>query len=196
MPKSILGPGREVVAGSPLYCHGAIRNVLQDPAFCEESTAVLQHLQDLTILAVADAESLVMENAATKFLNELRTVQSDPPTLLRMIHLTGIIHSRALRKPLVPFSSDINQDIVTELCRTLESPIHDATFDQYPGILIWILLTTTAALDTSRKEHGFVVSLLTKVGLSAGYGWWEELQFAMRAFLKIKLKTENGGAEF
>lgn len=75
------------------------------------------------------------------------------PTLLRVIYLASTIYHRALLTPSTHFSSPINKPAGEELCLCLENTAHDATWNQYPSILLWCLLTGAAATQKGMLEH-------------------------------------------
>ena len=56
-------------------------------------------------------------------------------------------------------------------------------------------MTAATAAPEMSLEHSYFVSLLVKVGLGAGYGWFEELGAAMRAFTVVKRKAEGLGVQ-
>jgi hypothetical protein len=119
------------------------------------------------------------------------SLHAEPPTLslYRIIQTTASIYTRALSSPPTPFSSSVNKEAVEEICRAIESPANDSTWDEYPGVLVWVLLTGVAAAR-DLPGHSLLVSFLVRAGLGAGYGWWEELSEGIYAFMKVKRRAE------
>lgn len=52
-------------------------------------------------------------------------------------------------------------------------------------------MTGAAASPDTSSEHSYFVSLLMKVGLGAGYGWFDDLSRAMEVFKGIKRRAEG-----
>ncbi|KAH7343002.1 hypothetical protein BKA65DRAFT_302945 [Rhexocercosporidium sp. MPI-PUGE-AT-0058] len=191
LPSNILGIRLNRISDSPLYSSRRLEYILRGSPFCKKSIQTLQHMQDLT--------NGQQSRTLTYTLPPLTATANKPITLLhRIILLTATIFESATQTPPTPFSSPINLPIAQELCQALESPINDATWDAFPGIFVWILLTGAAASPDTSAEHSYFVSLLMKVGLGAGYGWFEELSKAMGAFTRIKRRAEGlvSDAEF
>jgi hypothetical protein len=197
-------PGINVsrIYDSPLYSSGTLIDALEESKFSDESIHALQRLRDLTIFA---SRGLNINTAMVDFIHtspddyysQAQSIDGDSdilypaPSLDRVIQLTASIYLGAISNPPIPFFSHQNWAFAQELCAAIESPANDSTWDQFPGILTWVLLTGVAAA----KEffgHSLLMSLLVRVGLGAGYGWWEELTEMMITFMKIKRKAEVG----
>ncbi|PVH89958.1 hypothetical protein DL98DRAFT_8486 [Cadophora sp. DSE1049] len=186
IPSNILGIRLNRISDSPLCSTRRLENALRGSAFCLKSIQSLQHMQDLT------AGHQTRSTSPKYTLPPLSATNNKPITLLhRIIHLTATIFAGAKHTPPTPFSSSLNLPIAQELCQALESPANDATWDAFPGIFVWILLTGAAASPDTSPEHSYFVSLLMKVGLGAGYGWFDELSRAMEVFTGIKRRAEG-----
>ncbi|KAH6723911.1 hypothetical protein BKA61DRAFT_587331 [Leptodontidium sp. MPI-SDFR-AT-0119] len=184
LPSNILGIKLNRISDSPLCSPRRLEYILRGSPFCKKSIQSLQHMQDLA--------SGQQSRALNSTLPPLTATNNKPITLLhRIIHLTATIFASATHTHPEPFSSPLNLPIAQELCQALESPTNDATWDAFPGIFVWILLTGAAASPDTSPEHSYFVSLLMKVGLGAGYGWFEELSKAMRVFTGIKRRAEG-----
>lgn len=112
--------------------------------------------------------------------------------LLEIIQHTSQIYERALLTPPMPFSSRINRDSVVALCQAVESPLNDYTWDEFPGILTWVLLVGCAASEEESVEYNYFMCLLIKIFLGAGYGWLGELREAVITIVAIKARAEKG----
>ncbi|KAK0124243.1 hypothetical protein ONS95_009218 [Cadophora gregata] len=186
LPPNILGIRLNRISDSPLCSTRRLEHVLRGSPFCLKSIQSLQHMQDLTT-------SHQTRLSSPKYtLPPLSATANKPITLLhRIIHLTATIFAAATHTPPTPFSSPLNLPIAQELCQALESPDNDATWDAFPGIFVWILLTGAAASPDMSPQHSYFVSLLMKVGLGAGYGWFDELSTSMGVFTTIKRRAEG-----
>lgn len=184
IPANILGIRLNRTSDSPLCSTGRLENVLRGSAFCLKSVQCLQHMHDLATGQQSGSPKYV--------LPPLSATSNKPITLLhRIIHLTATIFAGATHTPPTPFSSSLNLPIAQELCQALESPTNDATWDAFPGIFVWILLTGAAASPDTSPEHSYFVSLLLRVGLGAGYGWFDKLSTAIEVFTGIKKRAEG-----
>lgn len=186
---------------SPLHSTGTLVDALDDSEFSGESIHTLQRLRNLTIFSSKGLNintgiaNFTPSLPDTRYLYKQRMIDDDDtyypaPSLDRVIELTSSIYLGALSNPPIPFSSHRNWAAAKELCAAIESPVNDATWDEYPGILVWVLLTGAAAAKEF-PEHSLLTSLLIRVGLGAGYGWWEELSEMMVTFMKMKRRAET-----
>jgi hypothetical protein len=73
----------------------------------------------------------------------------------------------------------------------LESEVNDATWDHYPGIFSWILLTAAAASEADGSRFPFLQFLLMGIGLGSGYGWFREFSLAIHTFRNVKHRAEG-----
>lgn len=195
-PTDMLGTSMQRIYDSPLCSSGTLHHALAGSEFCEESIQTLQRMRNLTIFITrglninVDVMNYVPQSPEHDGINA-RSLHAEPatPSLHRIIQTTASIYTQALSSPPIPFASSVNREAAEEICRAIESPANDATWDQYPGILIWVLLTGVAAAR-DLPGHSLLVSFLVRVGLGAGYGWWEELSEGMVTFMKVKRRTE------
>lgn len=193
---TMIGTNIIKILDSPLYGQEPLETILQGSEFCSEAISILHRMRVLTNLALdprfkAGMLTLTSPEETTTSTPYIPTDGHSAPSLLRIIYLTSVNYQRALLMPPIPFASPVNKSTMEELCRALESPSHDATWDHYPGILVWCLLTGAAATQNGMPEHGLLTSLLIKVALGAGYGWWEEIGETMITFLRIKMRAEG-----
>lgn len=182
------------VPDSPLHSHHSLYIILQGSEFCQRSIVFLQRMQDLTNRGVTQPSQRIhkgLQILGDPYPGTPYETHHRAPPLLRIIYLASKIYHRALLKPPVRLSSRENKSAAEELCRCLENSAHDSTWDHYPGIFLWCLLTGAAATQNGMPEHGFFVSLTIKVGLGAGYGWWEEMSAAMITFGKVKMRADR-----
>jgi hypothetical protein len=176
---------------SPLWGPCTFKDLPQKSGLCPESIIILQSLRNLTISLSANIGDAANPGSNSNALANTKNSNMPyllGPSVLNVIRLTSSIYSAALTTPPIPFTSPLNRSLAEDLCRAIESPINDDTWDQFPGILVWILLVGSAAA-ANMPEHSFFVSMLTKVGLGAAFGWWNEMSEAMRAFLEIKQRA-------
>jgi hypothetical protein len=147
---------------SPLWGSCTFKNLPQKSGLCPESIIILQLLRNLTIFLsanVGDAPNPGSDFNALANTKNWNMTHLSAPSVLNVIRLTSSIYSAALTTPPIPFTSPLNRALAEDLCRAIESPINDYTWDQFPGILIWILLVGSAAA-ANMPEHSFFVSML------------------------------------
>ncbi len=113
-------------------------------------------------------------------------------TLLKIIHTTGIIYASALTTPPTPFNAACNAAAVRTIAECLEDTTNDSVWTQYPGILLWIVLTAYTAAD-KLPERSFFATFLSRVGTSAV--WWgtDAAGMAIRRFSVVKRVAEGAG---
>lgn len=204
-PLNMPGSNTPRIYDSPLYSSGTLIDALDDSDFSTESIQTLQRLRDLTIFAsrglnihtgVADLTSMAPDDYyLTTQSSDGGEIVYTAPSLDRVVKLTASIYLGAISNPPIPFASHQNWAAAQELCAAIESPANDATWDQFPGVLVWVLLTVAAA-GKGFSGHSLLMSLLIRVGLGSGYGWWEEFSEMMFTFMKIKRKAEGMGPGF
>lgn len=179
--------GLPQIPDSPLYGSVPLSVVLANSRFCDQSIKILQDMRDLT-----DILQFGSHHSSVGFDGPLQTLPTHPssPSLLRMVHLTSTIYSRALSNPPTMLSSPINHRAMEQICRDLEDCANDDNWVRYPGVLLWIILTTGAAA-TFRSERSFFLMFLMRVGTSAV--WWgpEEARLSLLRFLWVKRRSEG-----
>jgi hypothetical protein len=205
---------------SPLHSTAPFSTSLAHTPFPKETIRVLQRMRDLTVfvtrglnIAIGPLESLSLNSNSNSplspesegnFLTHHQIMQQNhnlhintnttyptAPSLHQIIQLTSTIYIAALSSPPTPFHAPSNRSTVLQLISAIESPAHDDVWDEFPGIFVWILLTAAAAA-WDLQERAMAVSLLTRVGLGAGYGWWESFSRGVRAFGEVKRRAEGG----
>jgi hypothetical protein len=189
LPKNILGSRFHRVPESPLCSYGKLRDMLHNSEFCEESINILQCMQDLSNFGSIEEYSRTIDSAPRLLRAEI--AESDPYSLLRIIRLTAKIYVGAFQTPPIPFSSPWNKIVVRQLSRALESEVNDATWDHFPGIFSWILLTAAAASEADGSRFPFMQFLLIGIGLGSGYGWFKEFSLAIHTFRRVKNRAEG-----
>jgi len=122
-------------------------------------------------------------------LVHLNSNRQDTTSFEKIIHHTAFIYSRALSSPRIPFSSPLNQNSAKQIAHCLDDISNDAVWVQYPGILVWILLTAGAAAVHS-PERSFFVVFLARVGTSAIANLWQGMSQTMMRFLALR-KSEQ-----
>ena len=183
-PPRARGLASAPIPDSPLYGTKPLVEVLPGPPFWERTISILQNMRDLT-----NQQSLEDIISPTREYSWLRGT-TQPSSVLTMIQYVSSIYQRALCHPPTSFSSPLNHSAVEQICRGLEITENDATWVQYPGILLWIALTAGAAAEY-RPERSYFLTFLLRIGTSAA--WWgsEEARAAVLRFLWMKRKAEG-----
>jgi hypothetical protein len=185
IPPHLLGSSFYKIPDSPLTTSRTVKIALLNSPFCDNAIKRLQLMQTLTMLAKSGVRIDHRVEAAecnTNFENL---------TLLDIVQHSSEIYARALHTPPIPFSSRVNMNSIRALCRAVESPTHDGTWDLYPGIFTWVLLIGCAAAVEGSLEYNYFMCLLIKVSLGAGYGWLRPLREAVDNFVRVRASAEG-----
>ncbi|PQE10533.1 tachykinin family protein [Rutstroemia sp. NJR-2017a BVV2] len=189
VPQSIDAENIQINSESPLYAIQNYKNF--EPPFSDQTIAILQ---DMSILVAAileeKAQPTELRGPKAHQIHALPNNQSS--SLLMLIHLTSTIFHPALGSPPIPFTSTRNTQSVMKICEILEDISLDATFVRYPGILLWVLLTTASAA-ADRPERGYLVTFLLRIGTSAIWWGMEEFVSSVKMFMYLKKRAEGGG---
>ena len=99
--------------------------------------------------------------------------------------LTPFLAPSYLSSPIKSFSAPCNHKALEALVQALHFPENDATFAQYPGVMIWILLVAAVAAE-ERDERGFLFMFLIRVGSGSVHGWWEGMRESIEKFRRVR----------
>ncbi|RFU25393.1 hypothetical protein B7463_g10945, partial [Scytalidium lignicola] len=174
------------IPDSPLYGHQFLQDILLDSPFCAQSIVLLQQMQDLTrgfLLQGTPSHPIpLLPSEPTASLLQVCNVDQ-PPSLLNIITLTATLYTQFFSNTTLPVSIST---LTTALTTCLESTVHDETWMQYPGILLWIVLTGCAATTGEKGERSFFLLWATRIGLSSVWGWWEEMRMSVEGFSRVR----------
>jgi hypothetical protein len=141
------------------------------------------------------SRDLLPDSVPPADLTDAETAPLLPYHLLAPLMHAAAIYERAIFPLLlsspsaprqhIPFASQLNHQALEALVQSLQFPTHDATFAQYPGVLVWILLVGAAAAE-GREERGFLVMFLARVGTGSGYSWWNEMRETVERFRAVR----------
>jgi hypothetical protein len=180
--------GTDLVSQSPLLGVIRLTPLLDNSDFGPESVIILQRMQDLT---TSKLQLEIEPHSPRPRVGSPSHISALGRNILHTIQLAATIYTRALSNPPIAFSSTLNGDLASQLCHALEDATSDQTWDKYPGVHLWILLTAAAATEGTSPEtclvgHGMIISLIAKVSMGAGYGWWNDMYAATTNFGVIK----------
>lgn len=197
------------ILDSPIYGTQRIDQVFGGSPFGALGIQLLQKMKDMTAELLTDLTPTQsgmtrgIELESGEHPSVFTFEEYNENLLLPHLLLTPLIHaariyfnvlSPVLTSPLAslqqtpyrnPFSSSQNQRSLECLVQSLQFPTHDATFTQYPGILIWILLVGAVAAE-GRPERGFLVMFLSRTGVGSEYGWWDEMREMFETFRRVR----------
>lgn len=175
--------GRLQIPDSPLYGNDSFDFILAGSEFCEDAVLLLQFTSDLT------KGNWREDSPPVKLVIEQDW--SDPSkTLSKIIYAASSIYRQAFTDPPIPFTSPTNTDALATICSCLEDTRNDETWTEYPGILLWIVLTAMAAA-VNQPQCSFFAMFVLRVGTSAA--WWgpREARIAIMNFLRVKRRSEG-----
>jgi hypothetical protein len=188
-PQSIDELNIQINPESPLYGIHNYKNF--ESPFSDQAIAILQDMSALVAAIVEEkTQPIAFRGPKAHQIHTLPKNQSSS-LLLMLIHLTSAIFHPALGTPSIPFTSSGNTQSVMKICEILEDTSIDATFVRYPGILLWVLLTTASAA-ANRPERGYLVTFLLRIGTSAIWWGMEEFVSSVKMFIFLKKRAEGG----
>ncbi len=177
---------------SPLFGVRPFRESLLSSQFSLQSQDLLQEMRDLTIWALSSTflhVSPEQQRPASPTI-EMFTLDGSSTSLSNIIYFTSNIFHRALLPHPIPLYSSVNYKAVEVISSCFENTSNDATWVQYPGILLWVSLTVTFAAQNTK-----IGSILMKelMAISAGAIWWgtEEAMEAIVRFGIVKRRSEG-----
>lgn len=177
--------GRIQMPDSPLFGTEPFACILAGSAFCNDAIILLQSMQDLT--------SGKWRGDSPPTINTTEPIPADPSnSLSRMICAASSIYFRAFKDPPVAFASRSHSNALATIAACLEDTRNDATWTEYPGILLWVVLTALAAA-VHHPQCSFFAMFVFRVGTSAA--WWgpREARAAICTFLQVKKRSEDVG---
>jgi hypothetical protein len=180
--------GAPQLSDSPLCGTDPFGPLLAKSAFCKSGITLLNYARALTNAPWDGEQYFTQEKMPSKTRKQHADVSA--ASLYEVIYWTTKIYKGAFEESPTPFSSKSNVAAVRKICTGLEDVSNDGTWTQYPGILLWVLLTATSAA-IYLPQRNFLVMFLTRLGVSAT--WWgiEDADGSMRKFMLIKLRADK-----
>jgi hypothetical protein len=187
----------KLIFDSPLCGSGNFNHIMRGDSEQEQIKSLLREMWDLTANGkrsrqpeMVSTDTQLMRkpyHCHRNIIKRLPVILNSDPNhhVLEVCQLTARIYRRAFFVPAVAFTSARNASDFNRLFEVLSKCATDDFWVRYPGVLLWVLLVSSAT-SALRNERSYFMMYLAKIGIFSEPVHWQQIQNAILRFLEVQ----------